>query len=86
MILDIADSVNGVPIRLTDERWDHIVDSHPELASYRETILDALENPDYSTQSARRVRGCGSSRTRGVPACLLHGEESKGRIYRLGPH
>jgi len=28
MILDIADSVNGVPIRLTDERWEHIVDSH----------------------------------------------------------
>ena len=47
MILGIADSVNGVPIRLTDERWEHILDSHPELASYRETILDAVENPDY---------------------------------------
>src|SRR5205809_1886803 len=47
MILRIADSVNGVPIRLTDERWEHILDSHPELASYRETILDAVENPDY---------------------------------------
>src|SRR6266581_2428730 len=53
MILGIADSVNGVPIRLTDERWDHIVDSHPELASYRETILDALENPDYILRSRR---------------------------------
>ena len=47
MILGIAHSVNGVPIRLTDERWEHILDSHPELASYRETILDAIENPDY---------------------------------------
>src|SRR6266436_8509644 len=47
MILGIADSVNGVPIRLTDERWEHILDSHPELASYRETILEAVENPDY---------------------------------------
>jgi len=47
MILGIAHSVNGVPIRLTDERWEHILDSHPELASYCETILDAVENPDY---------------------------------------
>jgi hypothetical protein len=53
MILGIVDSVNGVPIRLTDERWEHIVDSHPELASYRETILDAVENPDYILVSRR---------------------------------
>jgi hypothetical protein len=55
MILGIADSVNGVPIRLTDERWEHILDSHPELASYRETILDAVENPDYILASRRRA-------------------------------
>jgi len=53
MILGIADSVNGVPIRLTDERWEHILDSHPELASYLETILDAVENPDYILASRR---------------------------------
>ena len=47
MILGIANSINGVPIRLTDERWAHIVDSHPDLASYRETVLDVVENPDY---------------------------------------
>jgi hypothetical protein len=53
MILGIADSVNGVPIRLTDERWEHILDSHPELASYRETILDTVKNPDYILASRR---------------------------------
>jgi hypothetical protein len=53
MILGIADSVNGVPIRLTDERWEHILDSHPEMASYQETILDAVENPDYILTSRR---------------------------------
>src|SRR6266513_1215427 len=53
MILGIAHSVNGVPIRLNDERWEHILDSHPELASYRETILDAIENPDYILASRR---------------------------------
>ena len=55
MILGIVDSVNGVPIRLTDERWEHILDSHPELASFRETILDAVENPDYILASRRGV-------------------------------
>jgi hypothetical protein len=53
MILGIADSVNGVRIRLTGERWEHILDSHPEMASYRETILDAVENPDYILASRR---------------------------------
>jgi hypothetical protein len=53
MILGIAESVNGVPIRLTDERWEHILDSHPELASYRENILDAVENADYILASRR---------------------------------
>ena len=53
MILGIAHSVNGVPIRLTQERWEHILDSHPGLASYRETILDAVENPDYILASRR---------------------------------
>lgn len=53
MILGIADSVNGVPIRLTDERWEHILDSHPEVGSFRETVLDAVENPDYIPASRR---------------------------------
>src|SRR2546421_4456314 len=53
MILGIVDSVNGVPIRLTEERWEHILDSHPEVASYCETILDAIENPDYILASRR---------------------------------
>jgi hypothetical protein len=55
MILGIAESINGVPIRLTEERWEHILDSHPELASYRETLLDAVENPDYILASRRRA-------------------------------
>jgi len=46
MILDIADSVNGVPIRLTDERWEHIVDSHPDMSSLLDAVLDAVRNPD----------------------------------------
>jgi hypothetical protein len=47
MILRIADSVNGVPIRLTDERWEHILYRRPEMASFMETVLDGLEHPEY---------------------------------------
>jgi hypothetical protein len=30
--MEIALSTNGVPIRLSDERWAHIVENHDELA------------------------------------------------------
>lgn len=48
MILGIAYSINHVPIRLTDERWEHILNSHPELShSDMGAILDAVEDPEY---------------------------------------
>ena len=39
-------SANGVPIRLTDERWWHIVEEHAELSELRFEILDAVSSPD----------------------------------------
>lgn len=39
-------SVNGVPIRLTTERWEHIVSEHPEMQPHYHRILETLENPD----------------------------------------
>lgn len=32
----------GVPIRLTDERWAHIVEEHSELAGLREEVLQTV--------------------------------------------
>ncbi len=43
--MDIAYSVNGVPIRLTEERWEHIVSNKPYMGSYYEKVLEAIENP-----------------------------------------
>ena len=43
---EIAISVNGVPIRLTDERWEHIIDGHANLVNYRDDVLDVVQNPD----------------------------------------
>lgn len=47
MILGISHSINGVPIRLTDERWEHIIYRRPEMVSVIETVLEAVENPEY---------------------------------------
>ena len=45
--MDIAYSVNGVPIRLTEERWAHIVDNKPYMRPYREGVLIAVETPTW---------------------------------------
>jgi len=39
-------SPGGVPIRLTDERWRHIVGRHPELDGLRELVLETVARPD----------------------------------------
>ena len=45
--IEIAYSVNGVPIRLTHERWFHITENHDDLASYYFEVLEAVENPEF---------------------------------------
>lgn len=40
---DIVTSRRGVSVRLTDERWAHIVEEHNELAGLRPSVLDAVE-------------------------------------------
>ncbi|CAA9578875.1 MAG: hypothetical protein AVDCRST_MAG49-4554 [uncultured Thermomicrobiales bacterium] len=39
-------SRSGVPVRLTDERWRHIAQRHPERADERRVVLHALSDPD----------------------------------------
>jgi len=43
----VVRSVNRVPIRLTEERWRHIVARHPEIEPYRDQVLEAVEDPDF---------------------------------------
>ncbi len=45
--MDVSCSVNGVPIRLTYERWYHIIESHDDLASYFYEVLETVETPDF---------------------------------------
>jgi hypothetical protein len=40
-----ANSKNGVPIRLPDERWVHITEEHCELAGLRLDVLETVSDP-----------------------------------------
>ncbi len=45
MTSDVA-SKNGLPIRLTDERWTHITEEHAELAELRLQVLETVSQPE----------------------------------------
>jgi len=42
----VAYSVNGVPIRLSEERWLHIVSHHNEMAAYYFEVLEVITQPE----------------------------------------
>jgi hypothetical protein len=44
-MLAAVKSVNNVSIRLTKERWAHVLEEHGELAEFHQSILDAVANP-----------------------------------------
>ncbi len=43
-------SRNGVPIRLTEERWQHIIRRHPEMNNQRERVLETVAEPEMIQQ------------------------------------
>ena len=51
--MDVAFSVDGVPIRLTHERWFHIVENHDDVAGYYDEVLTTVEYPDLVLQGYR---------------------------------
>ena len=44
--MEIVKSKNGVPIRLTEERWFHITEEHSEMAGYYFEVLETLQEPE----------------------------------------
>ncbi len=40
-----ATSKNGIAIRLTTERWSHIIEEHAELAELRSEVMSAIGDP-----------------------------------------
>lgn len=45
--MEVAASRNGKPIRITDERWTHVVESHDYMAGNRDLVMETLEDPDF---------------------------------------
>ena len=76
--MDTASSIDGVPIRLTDERWDHIVSNKPYMTGYRDQVLEAVEEPDLI------LRGYAGSKVAVLP---LGRRRYLHVVYKeLGPH
>jgi len=44
--MDEACSKSGLTIRLTEERWLHITEGHPELAGCYFEVLETVSDPD----------------------------------------
>jgi len=42
----IVSSYNQVPIRLTEERWQHIIRRHPEMSDQKVKVLETIMEPD----------------------------------------
>ena len=53
--MDLVISKGGVPIRLTDERWFHIVENHDDVAGYYDQVLETVEDPDFILQGSGGV-------------------------------
>ena len=45
--METVHSINRAPIRLTAERWQHIVSNKPYMEAHYEDMLDAIENPTW---------------------------------------
>src|SRR6266508_4013522 len=43
---DAVQSIRGLPLRLSSERWLHIVEHHDDLAGYYHDVLATVAAPD----------------------------------------
>src|SRR3972149_5724552 len=46
-MVNVVLSINNIPVRLTSERWNHIVENHNDMAGYYYEILEAVTNPSF---------------------------------------
>ncbi len=46
----IVKSKNNVSIRVTTERWQHIISRHPEMDGQKECVLETVTDPDMIQQ------------------------------------
>lgn len=74
---------DGRRVDLTEERWRHIVDGHPELVPYAASVTRAVRQPDRRMAGREDdeewfyLKGAGPSRWLKV---VVHYEGGRGRI------
>jgi hypothetical protein len=44
-----ADDPDGRTVELTEERWGHITERHPEISAFEDSVLRAVRSPDQRT-------------------------------------
>lgn len=54
--MEITFSIDGAPIRLTTERWFHIVENHDDVAGYYDDVLDVVANPELILPGHNKAR------------------------------
>jgi len=72
-----AYSVNGIPIRLSHERWYHVVESHDDLASHFDEVLDTIESPDLVLRGSSGALKAARNVGRGKWLVVIYRELSK---------
>ena len=77
--MGVAYSVNGVPIRLSYERWYHIIENHDELASYFHEVLDTIEKPEFVVRGNKGSMKATKSMGRRKWLVVIYRELSKDR-------
>ena len=53
--MDIVVSKYSVPIRLTEERWFHIIENHDDLAGHYDNVLQTIEDPDTIIEGYKKA-------------------------------
>jgi hypothetical protein len=48
-----------MPIRITDERWMHVVESHDYIAGNRELVVETVADPDAHVVVYRELENDG---------------------------
>jgi hypothetical protein len=71
-------SKNGVTVRLTDERWFHISEGHPEMAGFFFEILETVNDPDLIVEGNYGELICSKSMGNGKHLVAVY-RETDGR-------
>lgn len=79
---EVTLSVNGVPIRLTTERWVHIVENHDYLSGLMDAVLDAVRDPQWVTrgQAGSLIAWAPAGRGRHLAVCYREISKTDGFI------